>query len=87
MTNHLFDCCISEKVLKITAKITTNPPIIVHWVGSSFIKIQTQIGPNVNSNNMKKVNSAANRCLDEIINKTLLKPATTPPKVKHKIKS
>ena len=51
--------------------------------GISFIKIQTQIGPNENSNNIKKVNSAASKCRDEIINNALLNPATTPPRAKH----
>jgi len=41
------------------------PPISVQNAGTSFIKTQTQKGPNANSMSIKKVNSAANKCLEE----------------------
>ena len=37
------------------------PPTSVQLVGTSFTKIQTHIGPSVNSNSIKSVNSAANQ--------------------------
>ena len=39
------------------------PPTSVQLVGTSFTKIQTHIGPSVNSNSIKSVNSAANRSI------------------------
>ena len=63
------------------------PPTSVQLVGTSFTKIQTHIGPSVNSKSIKSVNSAANRCFAAIRNNVFTVADKSPPRIKQISKS
>ena len=84
--NHL-EFLISDTDFTKTAKITILPPINVHCEGTSLMKSQTQMGPKVNSNNIKRVNSAAKRCFDAIIKSVFTVADKRPPRTKQSSKS
>ena len=66
---------------------TTLPPINVHCEGISLMKIQTQIGPRVNSNNINRVSSAAKRCFEAIMKSVFTVADKRPPRIKQRSKS
>ena len=79
--------CSSDTDFNNTADITMLPPTSVQLVGTSFTKIQTHIGPSVNSKSIKSVNSAANRCFAAIRNNVFTVADKSPPRIKQISKS
>jgi hypothetical protein len=77
----------SDSDFKRTADITILPPINVQNVGTSLTKIHTHIGPSVNSKSIKRVNSAANRCFEAMINNVFTVADKRPPRTKQRSKS